>query len=59
MAQKIDNNEILSFKDLLMTNFIQVNALAQLMIRKGFITKEKFFNIHKEVKAEYGKNESI
>jgi hypothetical protein len=42
-----------------MANSIQVDAFAQLMIRKGFSTKEKFFNIHKEVKAEYGKNESI
>ncbi len=53
MAQKLDDNEILSFKELLMANSIQIDALAQLMIRKGFITKEEFFDMLKEVQAEY------
>lgn len=58
MVQKLDDNEILSFKELLMANSIQVDALAQLMIKKGFITKEEFFDMLKEVQAEYQKNES-
>jgi hypothetical protein len=41
MAQKLEESEIVSFKELLMANSIQVDALAQLMIRKGFITKEE------------------
>jgi hypothetical protein len=53
MAQKLDDSEIVSFKELLMANSIQVDALAQLMIRKGFITKEEFFDMQKEVQAEY------
>ena len=53
MAQKLDDKEIVSFKELLMANSIQVDALAQLMIRKGFITKEEFFDMLKEVQAEY------
>jgi hypothetical protein len=36
-----------------MANSMQVDALAQLMIRKGFITKEEFFDMLKEVQAEY------
>ena len=59
MAQKIDDSEIVSFKELIMANSIQVDVLAQLMIRKGFITKEEFFDMLKEVKAEYEKRESI
>jgi hypothetical protein len=58
MAQKLDDSEIVSFKELLMANSIQLDALAQLMIRKGFITKEEFFDMLKEVQAEYQKNES-
>ena len=58
MAQKLDDSEIVTFKELLMANSIQVDALAQLMIRKGFITKEEFFDMLKEVKAEHRKNES-
>jgi len=53
MAQKLDDGEIVSFKELLMANSMQVDALAQLMIRKGFITKEEFFEMLKEVQAEY------
>ena len=53
MAQKLDDSEIVSFKELLMANSIQVDALAQLMIRKDFITKEEFFEMLKEVQAEY------
>ncbi len=53
MAQKLDDSEIVSFKELLMANSIQVDALAQLMIRKGFITKEEFFDMLKEVQVEY------
>jgi hypothetical protein len=57
MAQKLDDSDILSFKELLMANSIQVDALAQLMIRKGFITKEEFFEMLQEVQAEYEKTE--
>ena len=53
MAQKLDDSEIVSFKELLMANSMQVDALAQLMIRKGLITKEEFFDMLKEVQAEY------
>ena len=59
MAKKLDDSEIVSFKELLMANSIQVDALAQLMIRKGFITKDEFFDMLKEVKAEYEKRETI
>ena len=53
MAQKLDDSEMVGFKELLMANSMQVDALAQLMIRKGFITKEEFFDMLKEVQAEY------
>jgi hypothetical protein len=56
MTQKLDDNAILSLKELLMANFIQVDALAQLMIRKGLITKEEFTDMFKEVQTEYQKN---
>jgi len=55
MAQKLNDSEL----ELLMANSIQVDALAQLMIRKEFITKEEFFEMLKEVQAGYGKNEPI
>jgi hypothetical protein len=53
MAQKLDDSELVSFKELLMANSMQVDALAQLMIEKGFITKGEFFGKLKQVQAEY------
>jgi hypothetical protein len=40
MAQKLDDKELVSFKELLMANSIQVDALAQLLIEKGIISEE-------------------
>ena len=43
MAQKLDENEMVSFKELLMASSIQVDAAIQLMIEKGFFTQDEFF----------------
>jgi len=53
MAEKLDPNELVSFKELLMANSIQVDAIAQLLIKKGFFTKEEFFVKLKKVQMEY------
>jgi hypothetical protein len=53
VAQKLDDKVLVTFKELLMANSIQVDALAQLFIEKGFITKEEFFAKLKQVQAEY------
>ena len=36
MARKLDDNEIVDFKELLIANSIQVDAAIQLLIEKGF-----------------------
>jgi hypothetical protein len=41
MAQKLDPAELVEFKELLMANSIQNNALAQLLIEKGIITSHE------------------
>ncbi len=56
MAEKLDENELVSFKELLMANSIQVDALAQLLIEEGIITPEKFLHKLKQVRASYQKN---
>ena len=55
MAPTKDQNDkdLVTFKELLMTNSIQVDALAQLLIEKGLISKEEFFSKLKEVQTEY------
>ncbi len=53
MAQKLDDSELVTFKELLMANSIEVDALAQLLIEKGIITQDEFFTKLKIVQAEY------
>jgi len=53
MAEKLDDKEMVSFKEMLMANSVQVDALAQLLIEKGIISKEEFFTKLKQVQAEY------
>jgi hypothetical protein len=53
MAEKLDPSELVSFKELLVANSIQVDALSQLLIDEGLISKEKFFAKLKEVQAQY------
>ena len=53
MAEKLDPTEFVSFKELLMANSIQVDAVAQLLIEKGIITQDEFFAKLKQVQAEY------
>jgi len=37
MAEKLDPDEIVSFKELLISNSIQIDAVTQLLIEKGII----------------------
>ena len=53
MAQKLDEKELVTFKEMLMANCIQVDAVAQLLIEKGIITEEEFYGKRKEVQGEY------
>ena len=53
MAQKLNDKDLVNFKELLMANSIQVDALAQLLIEKGIISKEEFYRKLKEVQSEY------
>jgi len=54
MAEKLDPSELVSFKELLMANSMQVDAIAQLLIEKRIFTKQEFFDMLKQVQREYG-----
>ena len=58
MAQALNPDELVTFKELLMANSIQVDALAQLLIEEGIITEQKFFEKLKQVQANYQKHEA-
>ena len=55
MAEKLDPNELVSFKELLMANSIQIDAMAMLLIDKGIFTKDEFFITLKTVQKDYQK----
>ena len=53
MAEKLDPEELVSFKEILMANSIQVDTLPQLLIEKDIIMKEEFFVKFKQILIEY------
>jgi len=53
MAEKLDPGEVTDFKELLISNMIQLDAVTQLLIEKGIITEQEFFSKLKQVQAEY------
>ena len=53
MATPLDPNDLVTFEELLMANSIQVDTAIQLLIEKGFFTKNEFFDKLKQVQAEY------
>jgi hypothetical protein len=56
MADKLDEKELVSFKELLMANSYQADALTQLLIEKGIITEQEFYLKLKQVQLQYKKN---
>lgn len=52
-------SELVSFKEVLMANSIQVDAIAQLLIEKDFFTKEEFFSKLKQVQMAYKSKDDV
>lgn len=57
MAEKLSNDELVSFKELLMSNEIYMEALVQLMIDKGVFTKQELLDKIKQVQADMIKSQ--
>ena len=53
MAEAVNPHETVSFKELLISNMIETQALAQLLMEKGIITEQEYFAKLKQVQAEY------
>jgi hypothetical protein len=56
MAKKLDEKELVSFKELLMSEVIQSEALVNLLDRKGIISKKELLEEMKRVKASLPKS---
>ena len=53
MGEKLDEKELVSFKEMLMANSIMVDALAQLLFEKGVFTEDELYAKLKEVQDQY------
>ena len=53
MAQQIDPSDFVSFKEFMLANAIQIDAVTQLLIDKGIISQEEFIAKLKKVQADY------
>ena len=58
MTQSLDSKDLVTFKELLMANSIQVDALVQLLIEQGLISEQRFFQKLKQVQAQYQERQS-
>ena len=57
MADKLSNDELVSFKELLMSNEIYMEALVQLLVDKGVFTKQELLGKIKQVQADMIKSQ--
>ena len=55
MAEKMAEKELVDFKELLISQMIQLDAVTQLLIEKGIITEQEFFAKLKQVQTDYQK----
>lgn len=56
MAEKLDQKELVSFKELLMSEVIQSEALINILERKGIISKQELLEEMKSVQANLPKS---
>ncbi|MCJ7773078.1 MAG: hypothetical protein MUP22_08100 [Desulfobacterales bacterium] len=53
MLKYNDRDEILELKDIMITNAIQMDTVARLLVEKGIFTKEEYLCKIREVQTEY------
>jgi hypothetical protein len=57
MAEILDQKQTVSFKELLMSEVIQVEALINILDKKGFISKKELLEEMKQVQSKMIKSE--
>ena len=53
MTEQLDPKEMVSFRELLISNTIQLDIVTRLLIEKGIITEEEIIATLKQVQMEY------
>ena len=59
MVERLSDKELVTFKGMIMTNSIQVDALVHLLIEKGLITKNEFHGKLRDIMIEYYSKEVL
>ena len=59
MAEKLDEEELVGFSEAFMSQMIQLDAVSQLLIEKGIITKEEFEAKLKQVQHQYESKRAV
>ena len=59
MAHELEPNELVDFRELVMTNTIQVDTMYQLLIQKGNFTEAEFLPKMKAVHMDYEGNGNL
>ena len=59
MAEKLDPQELVNFKELLMSEVIQSEALINLLDRKGIISKRELLEEMKRVQATLPRSKRV
>ncbi len=52
MAEKLDSNQLVAFKELLMSEVIQSESLINLLDRKGIVSKQELLEEMKRVQSK-------
>lgn len=58
MAEKLDNKEIVDFKELLMSEVIQSEAIINFLDKKGIISKQELLDEMKRVQTKMIKSKT-
>lgn len=59
MGEKLDEKELVGFDEAFMSQMIQLDAVSELLIEKGVITKEEFAAKLKKVQYEYESRKAV
>ncbi|KKL70638.1 hypothetical protein LCGC14_2102930 [marine sediment metagenome] len=58
MPEKLDPEELTSFKELLMADMMEVQTIAQLLVEKGIFSWEEYSTKLQQVQAEFNSKSS-
>lgn len=59
MAEKLDEKELVSFRELLNSQMALLDTVSQILIEKGIVTEEEFFDKLNQVKQEYEERKAV